>query len=143
MRIWTIFWLVVVALLAVFTAANWQVLAAPTTISLVVAQVTAPLGLTLLGAIVGLGLVFLVFLVWLETRALVELGYARRRQESPAGTAVGDRRADLEREILALRAETGESLRNVIARFDHLEQFVREEAERARGRMDSQAKRAS
>ncbi|MDH4063731.1 MAG: hypothetical protein OEW19_04970 [Acidobacteriota bacterium] len=106
MRIWTIFWLTIVAVIAVFAVANWQVLMAPTTITLLITEVTAPLGLTLLGVIAGLALLFLVFLVWLETRALVELGYARRTlRPEPGSVPREEPRAELEREVVALRAE--------------------------------------
>jgi hypothetical protein len=139
MRIWTVVWIVIVAVVAGFAAINWSILSTPTTINLVVAEVTAPLCLTLLGAIAAIALLFLLFLVWLETRALVELRHARQATPPPGEAG----RGELEREVVALRAETGESMRTLFARLDRLEQIVRDEAERARERLEAQARRAS
>jgi hypothetical protein len=124
MRVWTVFWLVVVAVVAIFAIANWHVLTAPTTIHLVLADVTAPLGLTMLGAMVGLTLLFLLFLVWLETKTLVGLGGASRASQQPAGVAIGELRAELDREFSGLREETSQSMRDLLARLDDLERAV-------------------
>lgn len=69
MRIWAIVLVLVVAIVAAFAVANWAALAAPTSINLVLAEVTAPLGLTMLGGVMGLTLLFLLFVVRLETKA--------------------------------------------------------------------------
>jgi uncharacterized integral membrane protein len=64
--------LVVLAAVAVFAALNWSVIMAPTTLSLGFAQVQAPLGLVLLGLIAVLGVLFLVYVVYLQSSALLE-----------------------------------------------------------------------
>jgi hypothetical protein len=143
MRVWTIFWIFVVALLATFAFANWQLLSAPTTISLVVADVRVPLGLTLLGALVALGLLFLLFLVWLETKALLELGALRRSSAAGAGPPAGELHVELARELSGLRRETSELTRTMIARLDGLEQVVKEDLERTSQTITSFLRRAS
>jgi len=131
-RFWTIFWLLVVAVVATFGVANWQVLMASTDINLLFAQVTAPLGFIMLGAIVTLGLLFLIFLVWLETKVLVDLGRTNRSASSASsGAPIADLRADLERQLSALRAETNDSMRNVLGRFEHVERVIKDEVGRA------------
>jgi hypothetical protein len=128
MRVWTVFWVLVVGAVAIFAIANWHVLAATTTIHLLVADVTAPLGLTMLGAMVGLTLLFLLFLVWLETRALI--GLDREGRAHLAGSpAIGDLRSDIDRDFSALRAETSASIRSVLARLDDLERTVKHEVD--------------
>jgi uncharacterized integral membrane protein len=130
MRVWTIFWAVVVAVLAVFAFANWGVLTAAATISLIFADVTAPLGLTLLGAMVGLTLLFLVFLVWLETKTLTGMGRARHLPQESVGAPIAELRADLERQFSGLRTESQESMRTVVDRLEALERVVKEGSER-------------
>lgn len=129
MRVWTIFWAVVVAVLVVFAFANWGILNAPTTISLIFADVTAPLGLTMLGAMVGLTLLFLVFLVWLETKTLTGMGRRHPPPES-VGPPIAELRADLERQFSGLRIESQESMRSVVDRLEALERVVKEGIER-------------
>jgi uncharacterized integral membrane protein len=95
MRFWMIVWSFVAVALGVFVVANWRVLSAQTALNLVVAQVTAPLGLVMIGAIVVMTLLYLVLL---ETRALVQTSFTR----SPAGgepsrRAISELRTDLER----------------------------------------------
>ncbi len=130
MRIWTIFWALVVVVVAAFVVVNWEVLSTPATISVILADVTAPLGLTMLGAMVGLVLLFLLFLVWLETKTLLEMGRARPAPQEPTSPPIGELRADLERQFSSLRAESQESMRSLIDRLDGLERVVKEEIER-------------
>lgn len=130
MRIWTIVLVLVVAIVAAFAVANWAALAAPTSINLVLAEVTAPLGLTMLGAVLGLTLLFLLFVVWLETKALVGIGRAGRQSHETAGLPIGELRGELNREFSGFRTETSESMRTVIARLDTLERVVKDELER-------------
>lgn len=128
MRFWTIFWSLVAAIHAVFVIANWRVLTAQTELNLLVTRVTAPLGLVMLGSMAALTLLFLVFVVWLETRALVRAGVKR----TPDGTesssqAFADLRTTLERQLGGFQDETAQSLQEVRASVERLEQLVREE----------------
>lgn len=68
----TVVLLLVLAAIGTFVAVNWSLFLAPATLSLVVATVEAPLGLILLGLMGVLTAVFLVVLVALQTRVLLE-----------------------------------------------------------------------
>ena len=73
----TVIIILVLGLLAIFTLFNWSAFTAPTTLTLGFSTVEAPLGLILL-AIVGLiTLLFLVYVVFLQSSALLDTG-ARR-----------------------------------------------------------------
>jgi hypothetical protein len=60
----TLLIVIALAILALFTAANWNAFITPTTLSLVFASVEAPLGLMLLGMLVLLSALFLIYLVY-------------------------------------------------------------------------------
>lgn len=143
MRLWTFIWVFLAVVLVAFTAANWTVLTAPTTINLVVADVTAPMGLTLLGAIAGLTLAFLIFVVWLETKALADLRRARQTSPPGAGLSAEELRAALERDMSELRSQTGDAMHAVIARLDTLERTVKEEIDRASQALTASLRRVS
>jgi uncharacterized integral membrane protein len=64
--------LIVLAAVIVFAALNWNAFMTPTTLSLGVAQVQAPLGLVMLGLTAALTLVFLLYVVYLQTTVLLE-----------------------------------------------------------------------
>ncbi|APW46054.1 Signal transduction histidine kinase [Rhodoferax antarcticus] len=64
--------LLVLALIAAFTLLNWQIIMAPTALSLGVAQVQAPLGLIMLGLMVALIALFLVYLLYLQTTVMFD-----------------------------------------------------------------------
>lgn len=117
MRLWVMLWIVVVAAVGAFSVVNWQVLMAPVALDFIVAQVTAPLGVAMLGAIAVLTLLYLLFLVWLETKALLQIG-----RSGP-------------------RAETDGSMRNVVARLEHLEQALRDEVGRLSDMLTAQVNR--
>ena len=68
----TILLLIVLAFIAVFAAVNWSVIMAPTTVSLIVADIQAPLGLLLLGITVMITALFLIFVAYLQTGVLLE-----------------------------------------------------------------------
>jgi hypothetical protein len=128
MRVWIIFSLVIVAIVGTFTVANWAVLTAPTTIHLLLADVSAPLGITMLGAMAGLALLFLIFLVWLETRTLTELGRSRRQPaDATAGPQIAELRTTLERGLSELRAAQADAAGAVTARLAELERVVTQE----------------
>ena len=106
MRLWVTLWVAVVAMLGVFSIVNWQALMAPVALDFIVAQATAPFGVAMLGAVAVLTLLYLLFLVWLETKALLQFG-----------------RADS-------RAETERSMRDIVARLEHVEQALKDEVGR-------------
>ena len=68
----TLLILIVLGAVAIFAAINWNAFMAPTTLSVVFANVEAPLGLILLVAIGLLTLLFLLYVVYLQSAILME-----------------------------------------------------------------------
>ncbi len=72
MGVRTVILAIVVALIAALAAFNWSTLAAPTPMSLGFTEVTAPLGLIMLGLTAALGVFFLVYLLYLQSSTMLE-----------------------------------------------------------------------
>ena len=68
----TLLLLAVLALIVVFAVVNWNVIMAPTTVSMLVTDVQAPLGLILLSITLLLTALFLIFVVYLQTGVLLD-----------------------------------------------------------------------
>lgn len=68
----TLVLLVVVTVLALFTALNWSAFMAPTTLSLAFMTVQAPLGLIMLGVTAILATLFLLYVVYIQTAVIVD-----------------------------------------------------------------------
>ncbi len=118
----------VLAALALFAALNWSAFMAPTTLSLVVASISAPLGLIMLGFVAVLTALFLAFVVYLQATRLVDARrYARelQAQRELADRAEASRftelRAVLDAELPKLRAQSAASLDRLEARLDRLD----------------------
>jgi uncharacterized integral membrane protein len=74
----TLFALIVLLLLVLFSWLNWGEITRPTTLSLGLTRVEAPLGLVLVVALGTVSLLYLLFTIGLETAALLEVRrYAR------------------------------------------------------------------
>ena len=138
MKVRTLFLLLTVAAIAVFTALNWSAFMAPATLSLGVANVQAPLGLVMLGLVAFLAALFLVFVVYLQTSVLLEARrYARELQASRelAGQAEASRftelRGFLEAELTRQAGLDAESRVVVLARLDQLDRDLRTAVEQS------------
>jgi len=70
--------LIVVLLIAALAALNWGTLSTPTSMSLGITQVTAPLGLVMLGLTIVLGIVCLAYVFYLQSSVMLE---ARRHNK--------------------------------------------------------------
>jgi uncharacterized integral membrane protein len=68
----TLILIVVLGLVVLFAAVNWSAFTAPTTLSLGVAQIQAPLGLIMLCLVAVLTALFLLYVVYLQTTVLLE-----------------------------------------------------------------------
>jgi uncharacterized integral membrane protein len=102
--------IVVVALLALFAAVNWQTFVTPTDLNLVVTRVEAPLGLVMLGFTALLVAVLLAYALKVQVNALSDSrkqSEELRRQRELADQAEASRFTDLrrylEQEMAALR----------------------------------------
>ena len=102
--------IVVIALLALFAAVNWQTFITPTDLNLVVARVQAPLGLVMLGFTALLVAVLLAYALKVQVNALSDSrkqSEELRRQRELADQAEASRFTDLrrylEQEMASLR----------------------------------------
>jgi hypothetical protein len=132
MKVRTLLLLIVLVAISVFAALNWNAIIMPTTLSLGVAVIQAPLGLVMLGILVFLTALFLVFVVYLQTSALLEARrYARELQSSRelADQAEASRFNELKgllEEELKRQAGLDSELRDVLlARVDQLDRDLR------------------
>jgi uncharacterized integral membrane protein len=78
MSVRTVLLVIVLGLLAVFAAVNWQVFVTPTRLDLVVSSVDAPLGLVMLGFTAVLVAVLLAYALKVQFNALAD---SRRQSE--------------------------------------------------------------
>jgi hypothetical protein len=132
MKIRTLFLLIVLAAISVFTALNWSAFMAPTTLSLGVAVFQAPLGLVMLGLLVFLLALFLGFVVYLQTSVLLDMRHhTRELQQSRelADQAEASRFTELRgflEEALKKQADLEtESRAAMVARLDQLDRDLR------------------
>ena len=130
--------LVLLILVALFTALNWSAFTTPTQLSLLVTTVQAPLGVLMLiltGAIIA---AFLVFFVYLQTTTALEarrLAKELKSQRELADRAEASRftelRTFLVEELAALRTLNRDSDAELASRVDAVEQALRTEIEHA------------
>jgi energy-coupling factor transporter transmembrane protein EcfT len=125
MRARTLVLLVVLTAIGVFAAVNWKAIVAPTTLSLVVADVQAPLGLIMLSITVLLTVLFLLFLVYLQTSALLdtrrhtrELQTQRELADKAEASRFTELQAFLEAELRKLAEQWGGSQATMAAKLD-------------------------
>lgn len=138
MKVRTLFLLLALVAVAAFTALNWSAFMAPTTLSLGVAVVQAPLGLVMLGLLAFLAALFLVFVVYLQTSVLLEARrHARELQANRelAGQAEASRFTELHGFLeVELKRQTildVESRAVVLARLDQLDRDLLSAVEQA------------
>jgi uncharacterized integral membrane protein len=121
MNLRTLSLLITVALIALLAAFNWNTLAAPSTVSLGVTEVQAPLGVLMLALTCLLGIFFIAYVLWLQGSVLME---ARRHakemqaQRDLADKAEASRFTELRTVLEDLHARDKEVL---MARLDGLE----------------------
>lgn len=132
MKLRTILLLLVLGAIAAFSALNWNQFIAPTTLSLGVTELQAPLGVLMLGVVAFLTAFFLVFVVYVQASALLdsrrhaqELQLNRELADKAEASRFTELRAFLEAELQKLanrdsgsRAATDAA---VLARLDRLE----------------------
>jgi type III secretory pathway component EscR len=128
MKLRTLFVLIVMAAISVFAALNWSAFTAPTTISLVFGVVQAPLGLIMLGLTAFLTVLFIIFAVFVQTSAFVEvhrhereLQAMRELAEHAEGSRFTKLHEFLEKETQRLADIDKESKTEVLVRLDKLE----------------------
>jgi len=116
MKIYSLSLLFILALVAIFTALNWGTFVTPTEVSLGVTVASVPLGLVLLGFLVVITALFLAFVVYLQTSALLET--RRYSKELQASRDLADK-AEASR-FTELRTALEAERLTVIARIDQV-----------------------
>lgn len=134
----TILLLIALGLIALFAALNWSAVMAPTTLSLGVADVQAPLGLIMLGLIVLLTTLFLVFIVYLQTSVLLEarrhakeLQANRELADQAEASRFTDLRSYLEAELQRVAERDAEARTVMLARLDDVDRDLRASIEQS------------
>jgi len=138
MMIRTLLLLIVLVAIGGFAALNWTTFTTPTTLSLGVATVVAPLGLVMLGVLGLMTGLFLVFVVYGQASALMdarrhtrELQTSRELADQAEASRLNDLRAYLETEMKALASMPAESRGAMQARLDKLELDLRASVEQS------------
>ena len=138
MKVRTLFLLLTLVAIAAFTALNWSAFMTPTTLSLGIADVQAPLGLVMLGLLAFLAALFLVFVVYLQTSVLLEA--RRHARELQANRELADQaeasrftelRGFFEAELKRQAGLDAESRAVVLARLDQLDRDLRSTVEQS------------
>jgi hypothetical protein len=119
-------------MIAIFAFLNWAAFMAPTTLSVGFTTLEAPLGLILLAVTGALTILFLIYLVYLQSSALLESRRFSRElqtQREVADNAEASRfnhlQSFLETELGQLGNETLESKTAMLAKLDELERDLR------------------
>jgi len=121
MKLSTVVFMLILALLTLFSVLNWSVIMATTEISLLFTSVQAPLGLLLLALIAFLTVFYLGFLVYLQTSVLLESRRHAREltvQRDLADKAEASRFTDL-------RTFLEGEMKSLVARVDRSEQDLK------------------
>ncbi|MBI4525393.1 MAG: LapA family protein [Deltaproteobacteria bacterium] len=132
----TILMVFILGALALFTVANWHAFTRPTTLSLIVANVEAPLGLVLLGVVLLLTALFLIYVLYLQSSVLFEtrrhareLHAQRELAEHAEISRIHELRSFLETQLQTLGKQTEISRSELTARLDRLETDLRQSIE--------------
>ncbi len=89
MKLRTVFLLLILGAIAAFSVLNWHAFITPTTLSLGVAAIEAPLGVIMLGLVGFLTAFFLIFVVYVQASALLES--RRHAQELQVNRELADK----------------------------------------------------
>ncbi|MFT7228865.1 MAG: putative integral membrane protein [Methylophilaceae bacterium] len=132
MRIINFILMIALVTLVIFAAINWQAIIAPVSLSLLFGNVEAPLGLILLAVTGLLALLFLGFVVYMQSSTLVirrKLNKEVEEQRKLANKAEASRftelRTYLESELQALKAHGSEVHEKVETRLSEIETVVK------------------
>ena len=128
----TLLILVVLGLVAIFSALNWSAFIAPTSLSVGFATVEAPLGLILLAIVGLLTLLFLVYVTYLQSTVLFEarrhsreLQAQRELAEQAEASRFNQLRAFTETELEKVAGEIERSKSLLLTRLDQIERDFR------------------
>ena len=138
MKTRTLFLILVLVAIGGFSALNWNAFLTPTSLNLGLAEVQAPLGLIMLGALVMVAGVFMVYILYLQTTVLLdtrqhtkELQSNRKLADQAEASRFTELRGFLEAELKRQLAQDAQSLTAVVARIDQLERDLRTAVEQS------------
>ena len=130
--------LFVVLVIAALAALNWGTLATPTLMSLGFMQVTAPLGMIMLGLTVLLGILFVAYVVYLQGSVLLET--RRHTKEMQVQRDLADKaeasrftelRNFLEAQETKHMAQNADRHAALLTRLGQLESVIRQRSEQS------------
>jgi len=129
---------VVLALLIAFAAINWSAFTTPMQLSLLFGTVQGPLGIIMLAFTAALTVLFLLFVVTMQTSILLEsrrtareLQAQRELADRAEASRFTDLRTYLEKELASLRLSVEASTTDVGARIALAERTLRDEVEQS------------
>lgn len=138
MRIRSLLLVLVLALIAAFTALNWDVFLADTTLSLGVSTVQAPMGLIMLGLLIFVVAYCLVYVLYLQSNVLMdtrrnakELQTHRELADKAEASRFTELRGFLETRMKQVSEQDKAAQQAVIARLDALENSLRSSVEQS------------
>lgn len=138
MKLFTLLLLLILTAIAGFAVLNWNIFITPTQLSLGFTTAQIPLGLVMLGLLAFLTALFLVFLLYLETSALLEarrhtreLQASRELAEQAEASRFTELRNFIEAEILKLTNLHTESESKAVAKIEQVENNLRVTIEQA------------
>jgi len=127
MKLPSLLLLIVLLIIAAFTALNWNVFVAPTDLSLGVSMVKMPLGMIMLGLVVVISVLYLLYVVYLQTSVLLETRRHSRAMlmnkalaEKAEASRFTELRNGLAAEMLKPANHNDESKTSVLACIDQL-----------------------
>jgi uncharacterized integral membrane protein len=128
----TLLIVIVFGLLVIFALFNWSAFMSPTTLTVGFSTFEAPLGLILLMTVALICLLFLIYIVFLQSSSLLE--GRRQARELQSQRELADRaeesrfqqlRSAMEAELRNLDTQTKETKTEILTRLDALERDMR------------------
>jgi hypothetical protein len=138
MKLRSLLLLLVLLAVAGFTLLNWQVILAPTALSLGLIEVQAPLGLMMLALMGVMAALFLVYVLYLQTTVMFDArGHAKELQanrklaDQAEASRFTELRSFLEAELKRLAITESEAKAALLVRMDQLERDLRQAIEQS------------
>jgi uncharacterized integral membrane protein len=136
MQLRTLLLVLVILLTVLFAAVNWAAFIAPTTLSLVFTTIEAPLGLIMLGVTASIVVLFLIFVVYLQSSVLFEtrrhakaLEAERQLADQAEASRFTELRAFLDAELNRVAAGQEQAKSELLERIERLEHETRSAVE--------------
>jgi hypothetical protein len=138
MNIKTFVLLLVLAVLSLFAAINWNSFMTPTNLWLLFTSINAPLGLIMLGVTALITALFLIFIAYLQTSMLFEtrrfekeIQTQRKLAEQVETSRINELHNFLEAELLKIEQKTAAAESTLKTRIDQLDHDLRSVVEQA------------